>query len=167
MSASFGRAGPGPRPCENVPFPEAVWDLPTTPRAKTKLLFVCRTHEVLAPMAAGLARAAYDDLDIAIESAGLSPGEVDPWAVAAMAELDIDISRTPPTSVRDLKLETFEVIVSLGARKLAAASSQLALEWDIAEPERPSGLQAVREIRGALSVRLRALHAILTAAGQA
>lgn len=121
-------------------------------------------------MAAGLARAAYGDLDIAIESAGLSPREVDPWAVAAMAELDIDISRTPPTSVRDLKLETFEIIVSLGARRLAAASNQLALEWDIAELESPSGSSAllvVREVRGALSVRLRALHAILTAAGQA
>lgn len=166
----FGRAIPGPQPCEVIPFPILDWGWAARPAAKTNLLFVCRTHRALGPMAAGLARAAYGGLDICVESAGLTPGAVDPRAIAAMAEVDIDISQTPRASVRDLDLERFEIVVSLGVHRLGVNRGQMALSWDIPELERVSdrsALLALRETRDALSVRIRALRAVLTAAGQA
>lgn len=140
------------------------------PAAKINLLFVCRTHTALAPMAAGLARAAYGHLDICIESAGLTPGAVDPRAIAAMAEIDIDISQTPPAAVRDLKLETFEILVLLGIHELGVNRGQMALAWDVPEFEsamdRPAS-PALRVTRDGLATRIRTLGAILTSAGRA
>lgn len=167
---SLGRAVPGPQPCETVRFPTMVWDQAFRPAAKINLLFVCRTHTALGPMAAGLARAAYGCLDICIESAGLTPGAVDPRAIAVMAEIDIDISQASSASVRDLKLETFEIVVSLGIHKLGVNRNQMALSWDVPEFEsatdRPAS-PALREIRDGLATRIRALGAILTSAGRA
>lgn len=167
---SFGRAVPGPQSCETVPFQTTDWDQAFRPAAKINLLFVCRAHTVLAPMAAGLARAAYSGLDICVESAGLTPGAVDLRAITAMAEVDIDISQTPSTAVRDLKLETFEIVVSLGVHKLGVNRSQTALSWDLPDFEpatdRPA-LPALREIRDGLATRIRALGVILSSAGRA
>ena len=91
-------------------------------------------------------------------------------AIATMAEIDIDISQTASTSVRDLKLETVEIVVSLGVHKLGVNRSQMALSWDVPEFEpakdRPA-LPALREIRDGLATRIRALGAILTSAGRA
>lgn len=165
---SLGRAVPGSQPCEM--FRLQTMDRAFRPAAKINLLFVCRAHTALAPMAAGLARAAYGHPDICVESAGLTPGTVDPRAIAAMAEIDIDISQTASTSVRDLKLETVEIVVSLGVHKLGVNRSQMALSWDVPEFEpatdRPA-LPALREIRDGLATRIRALGAILTSAGRA
>ena len=165
---SLGRAVPGSQPCEM--FRLQTMDRAFRPAAKINLLFVCRAHTALAPMAAGLARAAYGDLDICVESAGLTSGAVDPRVIAAMAEIDIDISQTASTSVRDLKLETVEIVVSLGVHKLGVNRSQMALSWDVPEFEpatdRPA-LPALREIRDGLATRIRALGAILTSAGRA
>lgn len=167
---SLGRAVPGSQPCEMFRLQTMDWDRTFRPAAKINLLFVCRAHTALAPMAAGLARAAYGHPEICVESAGLTPGAVDPRAIAAMAEIDIDISQTASTSVRDLKLETVEIVVSLGVHKLGVNRSQMALSWDVPEFEpatdRPA-LPALREIRDGLATRIRALGAILTSAGRA
>ena len=167
---SFGRAVPGLQPCEMVSFPMMDWDQASRPGAKINLLFVCRTHTALGPMAAGLARAAYGRLDICVESAGLTPGAVDPRAIAVMAEVHIDIGQTPSASVRDLKLETFEIVVWLGVHTLGVNRGQMALSWDVPEFEpvadRPA-LRALREIRDALATRIWALGAILTSSGRA
>jgi protein-tyrosine-phosphatase len=167
---SFGHTVPGPQPCKAVPFPTMDWDEAPHSTAKINLLFVCRTHTALGPMAAGLARSAYSQLDIHVDSAGLAPGAVDPRAVAVMAEIDIDISRTPSASVDDLKLETFEIVVSLGIHKLGVNRNQIALSWDVSEFEaatdRPA-LPALREIRNGLATRIAVLGAVLTSAGRA
>lgn len=146
------------------------WDHAFRPAAKINLLFVCRTHAALAPMAAGLCRAAYGHLDICVESAGLTPGAVDPRAIAIMAEIDIDISQTAPASLSDLKLETFEIVVSLGIDELGVNRGQMALAWDVPEFESvmdgPAS-PALRVIRDGLATRIRTLGAILTSAGRA
>lgn len=121
-------------------------------------------------MAEGLARAAYERLDIGVQSAGLTGGPVDRRAVAAMAELGIDIGRTPASSVRDLDLGSFEIVVSVGIHKLALEGRQLAIAWDIPEFTRVTertALPRLRAVRDALSVRVRALGAVLTATSRA
>ena len=135
-----------------------------------RLLFVCRTHAVLSPMAEGLARAAYERLDIRVQSAGLSVDAVDSRAIAVMAEVDVDISQTPATAVRDLDLGSFDIVVSLGVHKLGVEQRQMAVAWDIPEFTRVTEATArprLRRVRDALFVRVRALGAVLTATNRA
>jgi len=152
---AFPGADRGPQPLQSDPI---------------RLLFVCRTHAVLSPIAAGLARVAYDRLDIRVQSAGLTVDAIDPRAIAAMAEVGVDISQTPATAVRDLDLASFEIVVSLGIHKLAIGRHQMAVAWDITEFTRVTAATAgpqLRQVRNALSVRIGALGAILTATGRA
>lgn len=158
-----------------IPFPPGGQGLHASkalarPPPPTSLLFVCRTHAVLSPMAEGLARSAYEHLDISVESAGLTIGPIDFRAVAVMAELGIDIGDTPVNSIRHVDLGAFDIVVSLGIHKLAVERHQVALAWDIPELSRMKESMAaarLREIRDALSARVGALGAILTAANRA
>ena len=54
--------------------------------APTRLIFVSRTHGLLSPMAAALARHAYRRLNISVQSAGLMSGGADPRAVLVLSE---------------------------------------------------------------------------------
>lgn len=140
------------------------------PPAPTSLLFVCRTHAVLSPMAEGLARSAYERFNISVRSAGLTVGPIDFRAVAVMAEIGVDIGETPVTSIRDLDLAAFDIVVSLGIHKLGLGRDQVAVAWDVPEFTRVTEQTAaprLREVRDALSARVRALGAILTAANRA
>lgn len=138
--------------------------------ALIRLLFVCRTHAVLSPMAEGLAEVAYERLGIAVQSAGLWPRGIDPRTVTAMAEIGIDIGQTAPTAVRDLDLGSFDIVVSLGVHKLGLQPHQMAVAWDIPEFTRvtdATALSRLRQVRDAISGRVRALGAILTATNRA
>jgi len=163
------------REAELIPFPlpgAIPWpdEEPARPATRTTVLFVCRTHAVLSPMAEGLARASYERLGIGVQSAGLTAGPIDRRAVAAMAEIGIDISQTPASSVRDLDLGAFEIVVSVGIHKLGLEGRQLAIAWDVPEFTRVTertALPRLRAVRDALTVRIRALGAILMATSRA
>jgi len=69
-------------------------------------------NSVRSPMAAAIlrhlaGRRAY------VESAGVRAGGLDAFAVAAMDEIGIDISRHTPRTLRDLHDTSFDLIVSL------------------------------------------------------
>ena len=64
--------------CDPPPFRSMAYADDPTPRPRSKLLFVCRTHSVVSLMAEGLARAAFAQLDISAHSAGLSRRPLDP-----------------------------------------------------------------------------------------
>jgi arsenate reductase len=160
----------GRRGAAIIPFPSTDHGPETRKTELIKLLFVCRTHAVLSPMAEGLAEAAYERLDISVQSAGLSPAAVDRRAVAAMAEIGIDISQACTTAVRDLDLGSFDIVVSLGVHKLGLHPRQMAVAWDIPEFTRVTEATAwprLRQVRDAISVRVSALGAILTATNRA
>lgn len=82
------------------------------PRA---VLFACGLNSVRSPMAAGLfkqlfGRSAY------VGSAGVRSGELDPFAVAALDEVGIDISKHKPMTfeeLEDLEGLNFDLIVTL------------------------------------------------------
>ena len=84
---------------------------PTRPRA---VLFACGLNAVRSPMAAGLARKMLPALRVA--SAGVRKGDLDPFAVAAMAEIGIDIAEHQPMTFEELEdwddLD-FDLIVTL------------------------------------------------------
>ena len=56
------------------------------------VLFACGLNSVRSPMAAGLFRHLFGHVSYAA-SAGVRKGELDPFAVAAMDEVGLDISR--------------------------------------------------------------------------
>ncbi|MDQ7798295.1 MAG: arsenate reductase ArsC [Candidatus Edwardsbacteria bacterium] len=71
---------------------------------KTKILFICRHNAARSQMAEALLNHLAGDRFKA-DSAGLEPGELNPYAIRAMAEMGIDISGKKAQSVFDLYLK--------------------------------------------------------------
>ncbi len=120
-------------------------------------------------MAAGLFRELFGKM-MNVGSAGVQGGgELDPFAIAAMAELGIDISRHKPHTFEELKeLEglNFDLIVTLSPQahhKALELIRTLAAEveyWPTHDPtgiegSREQRLNAFREVRDQLMVRIR------------
>jgi len=68
---------------------------------KEKILFICVHNSARSQMAEALMNAICPDQFIA-ESAGLEPGELNPYAVEVMREMGIDMSRKATKAVFDL-----------------------------------------------------------------
>jgi hypothetical protein len=73
-------------------------------------------------------------------------------------------------SVRDLDLAGFDIVVSLGMHRLGVGRHQMAVAWETPEfrrLRRPRPLARLRDVRDALSARIRGLGAVLTATNRA
>jgi protein-tyrosine-phosphatase len=139
---------------------------PSRPQA---VLFACGLNSVRSPMAAGIFRELFGKT-VYVGSAGVQRGELDPFAVAAMAELGIDISRHKPHTFEELdELEglNFDLIVTLSPRahhKALELTRTIASEveyWPTHDPTAAEGsreqwLVAYREVRDELMARNRA-----------
>ena len=74
---------------------------PRTVLRRERVLFICVHNSARSQMAEEyLRRLAGDQFDV--ESAGLTPGKLNPWVVTAMSEDHFDISAKVPRSVFDL-----------------------------------------------------------------
>ena len=76
------------------------------------VLFACTMNAVRSPMTAAIlshlaGRRVY------AASAGVRAGELDPFVVAVMEEIGIDMSRHRPQTLRDLNDTTFDLIITL------------------------------------------------------
>jgi protein-tyrosine-phosphatase len=138
---------------------------PSRPRA---VLFACGMNAVRSPMAAALYQQMFGK-NVAVASAGVNTGELDPFAVAAMAEIGIDIARHKPVTFEDMEeLEglDFDLIVTLSppahhkalelTRRIPAAVEY----WPTPDPTAAEGnreqrLAAYREVRDQLTARIR------------
>jgi arsenate reductase len=79
---------------------------------KKRVLILCTGNSCRSQMAEGLWRHyAGDDWDVF--SAGLIPVGVNPFAIAAMAEIDIDISHHRSQSVEEFVDEPFDLVVTV------------------------------------------------------
>jgi protein-tyrosine-phosphatase len=143
-------------------------DRPSRPRA---VLFACGLNAVRSPMAAALARDMLPGLRVA--SAGVRKGELDPFAVAAMAEIGIDITEHQPMTFEELEdwdgLD-FDLIVTLAPEahhKALELTHRLAAEveyWPTAdataiEGNREQRLDGYRAVRDQLMEHVRARFA--------
>ena len=138
---------------------------PLKPQA---VLFACGMNAVRSPMAAGL----FGQLlgkSVYVKSAGVQKGELDPFAVAVMEEVGIDISRHKPIDfeeLEDLEGLNFDLIVTLSppahhkaldlTRTVAAAVEY----WPTVDPtgiegSREQKLDAYREVRDTLMAQIR------------
>jgi protein-tyrosine-phosphatase len=130
------------------------------------VLFACTLNAVRSPMAEGLARAMLGSR-IYVDSAGLSTASLDPFAVAAMAEIGIDIRDHNTQGFDDIAVDEFDVIVALSPEALARVRaltrhSSVGVEyWPTEDPTADSGgsresrLQAYRAVRDGLKKRIR------------
>ena len=82
------------------------------PALPSSLLFACNRNSVRSPMAAALA-SHYLGSGTYIASCGVDPGELDPFAVAVMAEFGIDMAGHRPQSFEELDDGSFDLIVTL------------------------------------------------------
>jgi len=104
-----------------------------------------------------------------VGSAGVQKGALDPFAVAAMEEIGIDISRHKPITfeeLEDLEGLNFDLIVTLSppahhkalelTRKVAAEVEYWPmLDPAVAEGNREQRLNAYRDVRDQLMARIR------------
>ena len=131
------------------------------------VLFSCSMNAVRSPMAEGLARHLFGK-EIYIASAGVREGEFDPFAVAVMQEVGIDISRHQPRVFEDLEDSSFDLIVSLSPEahhKALEFTRTLAcdvLYWPTIDPTATEGsrerrLDAYRDVRETLTKRIKNL----------
>lgn len=128
------------------------------------VLFACGQNAIRSPMAEGLTRHFYGH-KIYVASCGVRAGEPDPFVIAVMDELGIDLSRHRPQSFEDLQDDSFDLIVSLSpeAHHWAVEMTRtMALEaeyWPTIDPSLTEGsreqrLEAYREVRDKLRQRL-------------
>lgn len=81
---------------------------------KIKVLFICRHNAARSQMAEALLNHMAGDRFMA-DSAGLEPGELNPYAIRAMAEKGIDISGNKAKSVFDkyMKGELYNYVITV------------------------------------------------------
>jgi protein-tyrosine-phosphatase len=133
------------------------------------VLFACGLNAVRSPMAAGLLKQ-MSGSSLYVGSAGVRKGELDPFAVAAMDEIGIDIRAHRPITIEeldDLEGLNFDLIVTLSPEahhRALELTRTLALDveyWPTADPtalegSREQRMHAYREIRDQLLRRIRA-----------
>jgi protein-tyrosine-phosphatase len=137
------------------------------PRA---VLFSCTLNSVRSPMAEGLLKHLLGHR-IYVDSAGVRRGEIDPFAVAVMEEIGIDLSRHHAKSFDELADTSYDLIVSLSPEAQHSAvelTRTMACEvefWPIMDPtwvegSREARLAAYREVRDELKRRIEARFAL-------
>ncbi len=155
-------AGPEGPPASGAP---PVPGAPKPPRRPSAILFACNLNAVRSPMAAALAQRLLPP-GIYVASAGVRRGEPDPFAVAVMEEIGIDLSRHRPLTFEDLEDSFFDVVVTLApeahhrALELTRTEAVEVEYWPTVDATAATGsreqiLDAYRDVRDSLSKRIR------------
>jgi protein-tyrosine-phosphatase len=132
------------------------------------VLFACGQNAIRSPMAQALfsqifGRAVY------VGSAGVRKGELDPFAVAVMDEIGLDISKHKPVTFEELEEWeglNFDLIITLApeahhrALEITRTNAIDVEYWPTADPSAAEGsreqrLEAYREVRDQLLARIR------------
>src|ERR1700689_4293948 len=140
------------------------------PRARNPqaVLFACGLNSVRSPMAESLLRHMFPGA-IYVKPAGARKAELDPFAVAVMAELGQDISGHRPMTFEELddwEGLNFDLIITLapeGHHRALDLTRTLAAEveyWPTPDPtglegNREQKLEAYREVMDGLLLRIR------------
>jgi protein-tyrosine-phosphatase len=148
------------------------------PRARNpqSVLFACGLNSVRSPMAASLLQQMFPQT-LYVRSAGAKKGELDPFAVAAMAELGQDISAHRPMTFEELddwEGLNFDLIITLSpeahhrALELTRTLAADVEYWPTVDPTGADGnreqrLAAYREVLDSLLLRIRRRFANLAA----
>jgi protein-tyrosine-phosphatase len=132
------------------------------------VLFACGSNSVRSPMAASLFRHLFGRTAY-VGSAGVRKGELDPFAVAALEEIGLDISKHRPMTFEDLEDWeglNFDLIITLSPEahhKALDLTRTIAADveyWPTPDPTLSSGnreqqLAAYRRVRDQLFERIK------------
>src|ERR1700759_5379062 len=141
---------------------------PPRPRAPQAVLFSCGLNSVRSPMAESLLHHMFPQA-LYVRSAGVKKGELDPFAVAVMAEPGQNISAHKPTTFEELEDWeglNFDLIITLSPEahhKALELTRTLAADveyWPTHDPSAGDGnreqkLDAYREVCDQLLLRIR------------
>ena len=150
---------------------------PTRARNPQSVLFACGFNSVRSPMAESLLQQMFPHA-LYVKSAGVKKGELDPFAVAVMAELGQDISTHKPITFEELEDWeglNFDLIITLSPEahhKALELTRTLAADveyWPTVDPTTTHGsreqkLAAYREVCDTLLLRIRKRFARVGAA---
>ncbi|MFI7531060.1 arsenate reductase ArsC [Nocardia salmonicida] len=128
---------------------------------KPSVLFVCVHNAGRSQMAAGfLTHLAGDAVEV--RSAGSAPaGTINPAAVAAMAELGIDIAGQTPKILTYDAVETSDVVITMGCGDTCPVFPGVSYrDWVLEDPA-GKDTESVRPIRDEIRSRVEALVAEL------
>ena len=134
-----------------------------SPAQPSAVLFACGLNAIRSPMAAAMLRQMLGSSSY-VASAGVRKGEPDPFAVAVMAEIGLDISRHKPVTFEeldDLEGLNFDLILTLApeahhrALEITRTSAVDVEYWptpdpSIVEGSREQRLEAYRAVRDQL-----------------
>ena len=137
-------------------------------RRPQAVLFACGLNTVRSPMAEGMFRYLFGATAY-VASAGVRKGELDPFAVAAMDEIGLDIAKHRPKTFEELEDWeglNFDVIISLSPEahhRALELTRVLAVDveyWPTPDPTDASGnreqrLEAYRGVRDQLLARIK------------
>jgi protein-tyrosine-phosphatase len=132
------------------------------------VLFACGLNSVRSPMAAGLFKHFFGRTYVG--SAGVRKGELDPFAVAAMEEIGLDIAKHKPMTFEELEEWeglNFDLIVTLSpeahhrALELTRSIAADVEYWPTPDPTPTEGtreqrMDAYRAVRDQLQKRIKA-----------
>jgi arsenate reductase (thioredoxin) len=128
---------------------------------KPSILFVCVHNAGRSQMAAGYAHALGGDR-VEVLSAGSEPGDqINPMAVAAMAEEGIDIAHNVPKILTTEAVRDSDVVITMGCGDSCPIFPGKRYEdWELTDPA-GQPIEVVREVRDDIKGRIEALLAEL------
>ncbi len=116
---------------------------------KKNVLFVCVENSNRSQMAEAFARI-HGGAQVTAYSAGSRPsGEVNPKAVAAMSELDYDLSKHKSKSLTDIPDIEFDFVATMGCGdECPLVRAKKREDWSISDPKQmpPEQFRAVRAL---------------------
>ena len=130
------------------------------------VLFSCSMNSVRSPMAEAMLKH-FHEHHIFVDSAGVRTGELDPFAVAVMEEMGVDLSRHRPKAFDDLEDDSFDLVVTLSpeahhrAIEMTRTTAFDVEFWNTFDPtliegNRDMRLDAFRQVRDSLLQKIRA-----------
>ena len=118
------------------------------------VLFVCVHNAGRSQMAAGLLQHLAGDR-IEVRSAGTQPADqINPAAVAAMAEIGIDITAATPKVLTGEAVESSDVVITMGCGDTCPFFPGKRYEDWVLEDPAGQGVEAVRPIRDEIRGRV-------------
>lgn len=123
-----------------------------------KLLFVCVENSNRSQMSQAFAKIIGGD-QVEAYSAGSAPsGKINPKAIAAMAELDYDLSTHASKSLEEVKVHApFDVIVTMGCGDACPwMPAKQFVDWQIPDPRHMDEAQ-FRDVRDFVRTKVKAL----------
>ncbi len=129
------------------------------------VLFCCTHNSVRSPMAEGLAKKLLGT-KVYVDSAGVKRQDVDPFVIAALSELGVDIQRHKAKTLDELHDSSFDLIVTLSPEahhKALELTRIMACEveyWPTFDPNlieegsREARMEGYRTLRDGLKTRI-------------